>query len=401
MSDNFGTVLIHLADESRPVHSIDLEELSDVARSRVGEFRLAWATYSAERRRELIATMVEQAEANIHMNFHVLLRTCLTDSDAQVRRHAIEGLWEDEKASLIQPLMIMLANDEDAGVRAAAAVSLGRFVLLGELAEIAADAASAAEQALRSAWFRTGEVTEVRRRALEGLAYTSSAGVHELIQNAYYDEDVLMRQSAVFSMGRSNNPRWGRIILDELGSQEPALRYEAAQAAGEMGLKSAVQPLVRRLEDGDASVRHAAASALGKIGGPAAKRALESLLGGPDEALGQAAEEALEELAFNSENIDNLLLDVEERARRQRADLEELGDEEAGELDDTDDDLDDEFGYEDAELDDEYDLDGFEAEPDESYDDEFDSRLDELDEDDLDEDEFDWDDDDAELDERR
>ena len=45
-----------------------------------------------------------------------------------------------------------------------------------------------------------------------------------------------MRQSALFAMGRTADSRWAKVVLSELESHEPAMRFEAAQAAGEMGL---------------------------------------------------------------------------------------------------------------------------------------------------------------------
>ena len=62
------------------------------------------ARCTAARRLELLREMVEQAETHVDLNFHAVLRTLLADADAQVRRLAIEGLWEDEKPSLIPPL---------------------------------------------------------------------------------------------------------------------------------------------------------------------------------------------------------------------------------------------------------------------------------------------------------
>ena len=88
--------------------------------------------------------MVEQAETHVDLNFHAALRTLLADADAQVRRLAIEGLWEDEKPSLIPPLTRLLSMDAAAEVRAAAATSLGRYVYLGEIDEIAERHADAA-----------------------------------------------------------------------------------------------------------------------------------------------------------------------------------------------------------------------------------------------------------------
>lgn len=331
MSDRLVAFLEILADESRPVRSMNLAELSDLTRSQVVTFRAAWAGLSAARRLELISHMVEQAEANIHLNFHAILRTCLQDADARVRQLAIEGLWEDEKINLVQPLVDMLNGDPAVEVRAAAAMSLGRYVLLGVLGEIAEAPAQLAEAALQTAWDRHEEPIEVRRRALESLAFSTNPALRRMIQDAYYHEDDLMRQSAIFAMGRSADARWARYILAELDSQQPAMRFESAVAAGEIGLREAIQPLIRRLDDPDSGVREAAATALGKIGGPAARRALEALLGSSDEALVAAAEDALDELAFNSQDLPNLMMDYSAHDRRGRmrivSDADEADDE--------------------------------------------------------------------------
>lgn len=301
MSQAFDAVLVLLADEGRPIRTIDLFPLSDVGRDQLPHFAGAWSGLNAARRLELGQVLVEQAEANIHLNFHAILRSLMTDHDDEVRRLAIEGLWEDEKPSLIAPLIARLREDPSVAVRAAAAVSLGRFIWLGVLDEIGREPASAAESALHETWFREGEVNAVRRRALEGLAFGSLPDLNELILNAYYDDDESMRQSALFAMGRTADGRWSKLVLSELDSHEPAMRFEAAQAAGEMGLRPAVQPLIRHLDDPDESVREAAVASLGKIGGPVARRALEAVIKSDDEALAQAADDALAELTFNAE----------------------------------------------------------------------------------------------------
>jgi len=377
MADELNSLLEQLADKTRPVRSINLTHISDLSRSEVGRFRAVWDSFSLERRLELISVMVEQAETNIHLNFHAILRSCLADDDARIRRLAIEGLWEDERVSLVQPLTMLLVSDPAFEVRAAAATSLARFVLMGVLGEIAESSAAAAEEALRTVWYRAGEPVEVRRRALEGLAYSNSPMVHDLIHSAYYHEDELMRQSAVFAMGCSADPRWSRLVLAELDSQEPAMRFEAAVAAGEMGLRNAVPALIHRLDDSDGNVREAAALALGKIGGPAARRALQELLKSDEARLAEAAEEALDELTFNSDQMDDVPLDYPGKPgkaadRRSRAVI-------------SDDDLSDDA--------DENDLDADDLDWDDDVDDGFDDE-----EVAMDEDESGWDDEDAEED---
>ncbi len=391
MTDALNTVLEQLADETRPARSLDLAQLSDLGRLQVEQAYSTWLTLSAARRCELMGVLVELAETNIHVNFHALLRACLSDSEARVRELAIEGLWEDEKVSLIQPLTAVLATDAVAAVRAAAAISLGRFVLLGALGDIDDAPAQAAADALHTAWYRRGEPVEVRRRALEGLACTDIAGLPELISDAYYDEDERMRQSALFAMGRSADPRWAKIVLAELGSPESPMRFEAAVAAGELGLTRAVQPLIRRLDDPDGAVREAAVLALGKIGGAAARRALQALLSSEDERMAEAAEEALDEVRFNSEPLSEPLLDSSNRkspALRER-DAEDEFDEEDDEDEDEEDDEDNLFGSEDDG--DDLDL----------YDEEILGEDEDSDPDDDLEDDLDWDDDDQAEDDWR
>jgi HEAT repeat protein len=342
MPSKLTSCLALLAAENRPVRTIDLADISDLSRSQLAEFQAAWHDLSPSRRLELITVMVEQAEANIHLIFHAALRACLTDGDPQVRRLAIEGLWEDERVSLVPTLSGLLAHDPSADVRSAAATALGRFVLLGVLGDIAEEPARQAEDALHLAWERSGEPVSVRRRVLESLAPTDTADLHVLIGDAYYSDNEEMRQSAIFAMGRSANPRWNKIVLAELNSREPAIRFEAAEAAGEMAIRAAVQPLTQRLDDPDKDVREAAALALGKIGGPAARRALEALAEGDDERLAEAAVEALEELMFNSTHLDDVLGDSDasasRRSRAARSTDEDLIFAEDNELDDADDD---------------------------------------------------------------
>lgn len=336
MSQEFDAFLTVLADESRPVRAIDLIPLSDLGRDRLPHFAGAWSGLSPARRRELVVALVEQAEVNIHLNFHAVLRSLLGDPDETVRRLAVEGLWEDEKPSLVKPLIVLLREDASAEVRASAAISLGRFILLGVLDEIGPEPASAAESALHETWFREGEVNAVRRRALEGLAYGSLPDLNELILNAYYDEDESMRQSALFAMGRTADSRWSKLVLTELDSYEPAMRFEAAQAAGELSLRPAVQPLIRHLDDPDQAVREAAVAALGKIGGPVAKRVLKAVLKVDDEVLAQAADDALAELTFAAESDENAHTVASERALSAAGNGHE-GDEDEYDLEDEDD----------------------------------------------------------------
>lgn len=380
MTNDLDLLLQQLADESRAVHSIKLAGFSDLSRGDAATVYAALAGINPQRRLDIVRAMVEQAEANVHLNFLAILRECLADSAAEVRKVAIDGLWEDERPALVAPLVRLLTEDASPDVRAAAAISLGRFILLGALGEIGDLYAQRAQQAMRAAWSRPGEVVEVRRRALEGLAYTDEGDIEELIETAYYDEDALMRQSAVFAMGRTADRRWARIVLTELGSREPGMRYEAAGAAGELGLSAAVKPLIKLLDDPDVAVREMAVAALGKVGGPEARRALEACLAADDRSLADAAADALDELAFNSDSLDIPLMDYRPRRGASAADddLDEAYDDFAEAFADEDADFADEFeavdfGDEDMWDDDEYDADDDAGDADNWDDDEIES----------------------------
>ena len=390
MPSKLASCLALLADEDRPVRTIDLADISDLSRSQVAEFHAAWNDLSPSRRLELITVMVEQAETNIHLIFHAVLRACLTDDDAQVRRLAIEGLWEDERVNLVPLLCGLLTHDSSDDVRSTAATALGRFVLLGVLGDIAEEPARQAEAALHLAWERSDETVSVRRRVLESLAPTDTADVHVLIGDAYYSDNELMRQSAIFAMGRSANPRWNKIVLAELNSRDPALRFEAAEAAGEMAIRAAVQPLIQRLDDPDKDVREAATLALGKIGGPAARRALRALAAGDDERLAEAAAEALEELLFNSTHLDDAL-DDSDGAASPSSRASRSTDEDLIFADDDDDDDGDEYDANE-------DTDDFEQD-DDAYDgDDWDDDTDDFDDPDVEDDSFDETEDDLDFD---
>lgn len=293
MDEELRRVLRHLADEGRPLRPSVLYALSGLGSAELAEVQEAWQRVSTDRAQAVLRALVELTEVMVDADFVVLFRWWLGDKDAEVRLLAIEGLREDEDAALVGPLVRILRDDDQPVVRAAAAASLGRFVLLGELGEINAAVGARAEQALLEAYFSRRETLEVRRRALEAVAYSSEAGVSDLIAEAYHAGEEELCVSALFAMGRSADRRWRSILIGELDSPSPARRYEAAQACGELELRDAVPVLSRLIDDEDTAVRGVAIEALGKIGGAGARRVLGECLLCGDEALQAAVEEAL------------------------------------------------------------------------------------------------------------
>jgi HEAT repeat protein len=95
------------------------------------------------------------------------------------------------------------------------------------------------------------------------------------------------------------DPRWEMDILSMLDDKLPALREEAARAAGEVELKDAVPSLIELTEDSEKNVRSAAIWSLSEIGGESARYTLEILFQEmEDDQEVEFLESALDNIAF-------------------------------------------------------------------------------------------------------
>ena len=298
MKRTFDALLKELRTASAVPEQAKLYHLSCLSKGDAAEFRAVWTDVHVEQRREIVAILVEIAEADIEVNFDTVFRIGIEDPDAEVRARSIAGLWENEDIRLVPILAERLLEDESAEVRKEAAISLGRFLLLGELEKIREKPMTIAYDALLIACRDPEEPIEVRRRALESLAYAGTDVVENLIREAYKASSERMRVSAVFAMGRSADPVWSPEVRQELFSPNPELRYEAARASGELQLEEAVSQLEELAEDADPEVQEAALWALGQIGGDRARALLEHYCQSPDEATRAAAEAAMDQLEF-------------------------------------------------------------------------------------------------------
>jgi HEAT repeat protein len=308
-SENLIELLEQLNDEKQSIPFSKLYPFSDLSRKQQAEFRLGWEDLPAETRRRLAHALAEFAEATFEVNFDAIFRIALEDADNEVRATAIDGLWENEELDLIGPFLAMLRNDPSPRVRASAASGLGRYVLAGELEKLAQPVQNRIMTELLTVSLLAGESIDVRRRAVESASYACTPEVRDMLEMAYYDEDEKMRISAVVGMGRSCDQQWKPIILEELESSSPAMRYEAAWASGELVLRQAVPSLARLIYDPDRQVSNAAIWALGQIGGQPAKQILTNAYDDADEDTANAIDDALAELALTEGELDLALYD--------------------------------------------------------------------------------------------
>lgn len=323
MINEFLEVLRHL-QSGEQLSMSKLYALSAPTRENMQAFAEVWPAIHTERRRHVIQNLVEIAEANFSVDFKRIFRYVLDDPDEEVRARAIDGLWEDESPDLIDRYCRMLQTDLSPLVRASAAQALGKYVLQAELAELGPERAERIRMLLRDVFYDESEAIEVRRRALESIAYYDHADTREMIRTAYDEATHEMRVSAIFAMGRSADPVWREIILAELDSPSPEIRFEAARAGGELELKEAVPALLDLLLDPDREIQEAAIWALGQIGGQRAKQALTLLIQGDDPDLADAAEDAMGELLLMEGDFGLPLYDFD-LPENQNIELDELG----------------------------------------------------------------------------
>jgi HEAT repeat protein len=183
-------------------------------------------------------------------------------------------------------------------------------MLLGELEQLDARIQARILTELLTTFYLAEESVSVRRRAIESASYACTPEILDALELAYYDGKAPMRMSAVVGMGRSGDQRWKEIILDELGSESPAMRYEAAWASGEMSLRPAVPLLARLIDDPDPQVSFAAIWALGQIGGERAKQTLVAAYDVADDDTQAALDDALAELALLEGDLEFLLYEL-------------------------------------------------------------------------------------------
>ncbi len=301
--------------------------LSGLSSEEIDRISPVWRGLDDERRRKLMRQVADLSEVDFELDYGAFGLFALDDPDAEVRQAAIDTLWIDGSVVFMSRLIDMAKTDKSDTVRAAAMSELGRFILMGEYEELPEKEVLRAQQVAITAWNDKSEDFHVRRRALEALANGSHEMVPGAILEAYNNPDLLMKVSAVFAMGRTCNASWAGLVMTELGSSEPEIQFEAARAAGELGLPQAVRYLDVLAARRDTEIREVAVWSLGEIGGDKATRVLTRLAEQAEEREDDEFLELVEDALANAEMFGGLDFELDE--------LDELDD-----LDDFDDNFD-------------------------------------------------------------
>jgi HEAT repeat protein len=310
MTDELAFIRLfdYLLEEGETSSTSELLPLSDLDQAQFDQFTPLWNALETPKRTAILSIMGQLTNERIELSFDKIYQLALQDPDAEIRRIAIENLWESEDTRLIAIFLDMVQFDPSPAVRVSAARALGRFILLGQFSKISPENLSTIEDALLA--LVAESATGLQSACIEALGYSSRPGVDAIIEAAYLSEVEGIRQSSLLAMGRSANERWGETIRKELINPSPDLRSEAAKATGELELRSAVGDLIELLDDVNDDVRRNAIWSLGQIGGTVAREALEAIqASGLETTLEDQIQEALEHIAFLEGTPDFVLYD--------------------------------------------------------------------------------------------
>ncbi len=274
--------------------------LSDLRPEDRGPIVARWRALSPALKHKVLGALNDASEAMFELSFSEIATLSLEDESALTRAKAVELLWTDESPETMRRLMELAADDRDHTVRSKAVESLGRFILLGEYGDMPAEISQQAQELALRLHLDDSLPIELRRRGLEALSNSSHPQVNALIRAAYANESQDLKLGALFAMGRTCNPIWGDIVLDELNSRDSEYVYEAARACGQLQLKESVRAIAELALGDDEEIQMMAIWALGEIGGKPAFEVLSGLAEmNEDETLEAVIDEALDAASFS------------------------------------------------------------------------------------------------------
>jgi len=281
----------------------DLINLSNLTGEQLELVKGTWVKTDVQRRRQIIASLIQLGKDNLKLDFSSIFTFCLDDPDSAVKALAITGL-EEEEDHVVIPRLVQLLNEDDAEeVRKAAIATLGEFAMLGELGSIPDDSTQVVYTALIGILKDKNESSGMKALALQAIAPLNMPEVKELINEAYINYEAGFKANVTRAMGRNCDPQWLTALMNEMHNSDAEIRIEAANACGEIGEDEAIPSLVTLTEDVDTRVQDAAIKALVEIGSDKSRQTLNRLLQNPKRRIRSAAKSALKEMVFCEDHL--------------------------------------------------------------------------------------------------
>ena len=191
------------------------------------------------------------------------LSAALKDSDAEVRKAAMQALVQLRDPSIFEPLLQAL-RDASPDIREHAAMALGQ---LRDARAI--DPLNAALKDVNA---------DVREQVVFALGQLKALGSLAALSQALKDEDADVREQAAFALGQLRDPRAVDALIEAMKDSSPDVREHAAFALSQIRDRRALAALSAAVSDSSDSVREQAVFALGQLRDPAAIDSLMAAL---------------------------------------------------------------------------------------------------------------------------
>ena len=201
---------------------------------------------------------------------------------AAVRPAVIEAIVRRDASAGIVDTLVEQLRSEDADVRLAAIVALGR---IGDRRAVPALTPMLERQ--------RPEIVA----AASALALIGDPASFEALLPLLANEDAAVRQAAIGALNSLGHPEMASRIAVLLSSPDPRVRESAVRIAGYFGYPSCVDTLIERCTDAEESVRRAAVEHLPFADDPRSALHLTRALDDPSPRVRAAAAQALSHVA--------------------------------------------------------------------------------------------------------
>lgn len=247
--------------------------LSDLGRREAATVADRWTTLPILSRTAAMTIAAALSHSRVDLDYLRLASIVLGCDVPIAQRAALAALEGRGGAEIASRLADVLEAAEDEQLQAAAAEAAAPYVLRAELGELGDEAERIVAALRRLAG--TSVSTEVQAHAIRALGALSREWVEELVRDAYYSEDQVLRIAAIDAMGASANIDWFEYLEESLTADDPAFRVAVANAFAAIGDEAAVDLVAELLDDEEHEVVAAAIAALAEIGGEDAVQHLE------------------------------------------------------------------------------------------------------------------------------
>ena len=299
-------------DDDAAIDYAALPELSGLTAPEAEEFGQLWLEWTSERVLDIVDRMVALNEEQPDVEFETIFKQGIVHPSSGVRVSSLKGLEESDDRTLVRPLCEMLKSDPASEVRAAAAIPLAYLSAMAQMGKLSKRYEEALIDVLYGVLDDEREVTDVKLKALEAVSVFGGDRLDAHIEAAWSTSDISARQSSLFAMGRTSNPKWLARVIPDLEHDVVSIRYEATMAMGELGDEEHLTALEAPLDDADLTVQLAAISAVERIGGDVARGQLERKLVSTEPRVVELVQQALQTMK-DEEDLDEVV--TQEMAR--------------------------------------------------------------------------------------